>query len=201
MRSLMPAMSAGVMISLSPRRLTWRVAEIGGGEDLEVHLVGHHGEHLLADRPVEHRLLVRGIADEIAGREDRPLVDLARDVLRGDEGHVEIAALHGADLGALLEERRAEMDLELEIGCRRLQLLLHHGQHLGVPVAVDGRGRDAQLGLLGACRAKFAPMLSPSAATDTVKSLIIDVICLSSLWRGLATIVLACVSARRVRRC
>ena len=57
-------------------------------------------------------------------------------------------------LGALLEQGGVQVDLDLELAGRGLlQLVLEHGQHLGVPVAGYGGRRDAQRDRIGRARA------------------------------------------------
>ena len=83
---------------------------------------------------------------QIAGREDRPFRNLLGDVECGDHRHLEVAALHGGRLGALLEQRAVQMDLHVELARRALlEFLLEHRQHLGVPVGINRRRRDPEL--------------------------------------------------------
>ncbi len=129
-------------------------AEIGDRQDLDVHLGGDLLEQLVADRPVEDRLLVRHVAQQVARGEDRPLGQLARDVLGRDQPDLEIAALHRRDLGALGEQGRVEVDLDVELVRRRaLQPVLEDVEHLGVPLLGDrGRGDPDHLLLLREAR-------------------------------------------------
>jgi hypothetical protein len=48
-------------------------AQVDGRQHGDFHLLGHELVQLLADRAVEHLLLVVGVADDVAGREDGEL--------------------------------------------------------------------------------------------------------------------------------
>ncbi|MBO0237178.1 hypothetical protein, partial [Vibrio parahaemolyticus] len=77
--------------------------------------------------------------------------NLVGDVLRGDIAHLEIAALHGDELGALFEQGAAEVGLQgeappLNIGGNALH-------HLGADVLLREHGGEAKRGRgLRACR-------------------------------------------------
>ena len=62
---------------------------------------------------------------------------------------LQVAARHCRGLGALLEQRRVEVDLDVELaGGALVQRFLEHRPHLGVPVVGHGRGGDAQRDLV-----------------------------------------------------
>ena len=88
---------------------------------------------------------MRGVAEQVGGGEDRPGRDLLGDVLRGDVAHLEIAALQGDELGALLEQGAAVIALEDEVVLDRVGEHLHH---LGADVLLREHGREAQLRLV-----------------------------------------------------
>ena len=69
---------------------------------------------LLPDLAREDLLQVVGVAEEVGRGNDRPGRDLVRDVLGRDVAHLEIAALHGDEFGALLEQRAAVVGLQRE---------------------------------------------------------------------------------------
>jgi len=86
-------MSAGVLISLAETILggLLQVVHQGIGENL---------------------LLVLGIAQQVAGGEDRPGGDQSRQFLRRGDRHFEVAAGNRLKLGALLEERGVPVRLQ-----------------------------------------------------------------------------------------
>ena len=83
---------------------------------------------------------MRGVAEKIAGSDDRPGRDLLGDVLRRDVAHLEIAALQGDELGALLEEIAAVVALEDEVV---LDGVGEHFHHLGADVLLGEDRREA----------------------------------------------------------
>ena len=120
-------------------------AEIDGLQQLDSHRLGDFSFHFIADRPaVDFREMI-GIADQVAGGEDRVLGKLSCDVLHRQERHLEIAALHGDGLRALAKEGPRVMHLHVEAAGRRaVELVPENVEHLDVPV-LRHRGRgDAQ---------------------------------------------------------
>jgi hypothetical protein len=69
---------------------------------VDAELVLGHLLHLGARLAVEERLEVVGVAEQVGRGQDRPGGDLVGDVLGRDVAHLEIAALQGDELGALL---------------------------------------------------------------------------------------------------
>ncbi len=108
---------------------------------MDAELVLGHLLHLLADVAGEEFFQMVGIAEEIGGGEDGPFGDLIGDVLRRDVAHLQIAALEGDELGALLEQRAAIIGLQLEVAGDRLAEHLHH---LGADVLLGKDGREAE---------------------------------------------------------
>ena len=75
----------------------------------------------------EDLLQVVGVPEEVGRGNDRPGRDLVRDVLGRDVAHLEIAALHRDEFGALLEQRAAVVGLQREAdGFDVLPEALHH---------------------------------------------------------------------------
>jgi hypothetical protein len=135
MRSLTPLRSAGVLTR----------PEVDGRQDRDLHLVAGQLEHLLAHRAAEHLLLVLRVADHVAGGEDRELGHQLGDVEGRDRAELQIPARHRRRFGALLEQRRVQVDLDVELAGRALvERLLEDGPHLAVPVVGHRGGADAQ---------------------------------------------------------
>ena len=122
-------------------------AEIDRRQDLHAELVPDHLLELGADRAGEGLLQVVGVAEQIGGGQERPGRDLLGDVLRREIGHLDIAALHGDQLGALLEQRAVEKRLEI---VAVLDGLAEGLERFGADVLLRGDGGEAEL-LLRLC--------------------------------------------------
>jgi len=85
------------------------------------------------------------IAHDVAGGEHRELGHQLGDVESGNGRQLQVAAGHGRRLGALLEQRSVQVDLDIKFaGGAFVQVFLEDGPHLGVPVIGHGRCRNAQ---------------------------------------------------------
>ena len=141
-------------------------AEIGGRQDDDAHLVGDVLPVALADRPAHHLGGVIPVAEQEGAVEEAPFGNLLRDLEGRHRAHFEVAALDRRDFGALAEQARARMQLDVElIGRGLVDLLLEALQRLGQEVRRRRGGGEAQLDFLrggGACRhARLAAMPSP----------------------------------------
>ena len=110
---------------------------------MNAQLVRGHLLQLLADIAGEHLLQVVGVAEQIGRGEDGPRRDLVGDVLRRDVAHLEVVALHGDELGALLEQRAAVIGLELE--ALRLHVLAEPLHHFGPDVLLREDSGEPQV--------------------------------------------------------
>ena len=140
-------------------------AEEGRPEDLHLELVLDHLLHLRAEVAGEEGVQVVGVAEQVGRGQDRPGGHLLGDVLRRDVAHLEVVALQGDQLGALLEQRAVVERLELEVG---LDVLGEHLDHVGADVLVGEHRGEAERGRPCACAragsrhaaARAAPALS-----------------------------------------
>jgi hypothetical protein len=81
------------------------------------------------------------VAEQVGRGEQGPRRDLLGEILGGDEGHFQIAALHRDQLGALLEQGGAEVWLEVR---DRSDLLAEHPHRVGPDVLLRDDGREAE---------------------------------------------------------
>ena len=88
---------------------------------------------------------MRRVAEEIAGRQDRPGRDLLGNVLRRDIAHLQVTALQRHELRALLEQVAAVIALEGEVVPDGV---VEHLHHLGADVLLREDGGEAQLWLV-----------------------------------------------------
>jgi hypothetical protein len=119
-------------------------AEVNRRQNVDTELVARHLLEFGSDRAVEGLLQVVRVAEQVGGGEDRPGWDLLGDVLRRDVAHLEVAALHGDELGALLEQRAAEEVLDVEA---TTDLLAEHPERLGADVLVADHRSKAKFRL------------------------------------------------------
>ena len=122
-------------------------AEIERPEDVHVELVAHHLLELLADWAGEDLVHVIDVAEQIGGRHHRPGGDLTREILRRQVRHLDIAALDGDQLRALAEQRRVQMQLDIEVARQVALKALHR---IGADILVgEDRGEADAAALLG----------------------------------------------------
>jgi hypothetical protein len=109
---------------------------------MDVQLFTRHAVEVLPDRAGEDLPHVVGVAEQIGGRHDGPGRDLPREVLRREIRHLDIAALDRDQLRALAEQRRVQMQLDIELGGK---VALEAAQRFGPDVLVgeDRRQADA----------------------------------------------------------
>ncbi len=86
-----------------------------------------------------------GVAEQVGRGQDRPGRDLLGDILGRDIAHFQVAALHGDQLGALLEQRAAVIAVERELVADAIGEVLHH---LGANVLRRKDGREVQFHLV-----------------------------------------------------
>ena len=103
-------------------------AEEGRPEDLDLHLLLGLLLVLGAEVARPEVAQVARVAEQVGRGQDRPGRDLLGDVLRGDVAHLQVVPLQGDELGALLEERRVEEEVDLEVVLHPLGKGLHHGR-------------------------------------------------------------------------
>ena len=115
-------------------------------EDLDLDLVLDHLLHLRAQIAREEGVQMIGVAKKIRRGQDRPCRDLLGDILRRDVAHLQVVALQGDQLRALLEQSPVVEGLHLEIA---LDLLREHLDHAraNVPVGEHCGEAEGRLGL------------------------------------------------------
>ena len=88
-------------------------AEISGRQDFNAHFRRNDGAIFGADRAIENMAHMGIVAKQIGAVEVAMLGQLLRDFERRHRAHLEIAALQGLHFGALAEQGRGRIDLDL----------------------------------------------------------------------------------------
>ena len=113
-------------------------------EDFHLDLVLDHLLHLRAEITGKEGIQMVGVAEQVRRSQDRPCRDLLGNILRRDIAHLQVVALQGDQLRALLEQGPVVEGLHFEIA---LDLFREHLDHPRADVLVGEHRCEADGGL------------------------------------------------------